>query len=143
MGSAHLHNISIHTKKVLTSYIEQFFENTRVQKKLREESRKKRMIIITRQIKLRPTSRYCQMEFNKLNNFCSTCLNLLFTSGNLLISTYIDTKANIKASHKVQTKQVPEKNYGNRLVSKPYRPSRRAIRAADLFLDIIRQNLIN
>ena len=42
IGSAPLHIMPIHTKKVSTSFIEYFNENTRGKKKLREKSRKKK-----------------------------------------------------------------------------------------------------
>ena len=43
----------------------------------------------------------------------------------------------------VLTKDLPMKSYGNRLISTQNRLSRRAINAAGLFLDIVRQTLIN
>ena len=97
------------------------------------------------------------MELNQLNNIWSTCLNLLFTRGNLLILTYIYNKTTTHASHKVEgpiswyfsiehdktnnccstcpKKLVTSKKlrYGNRPISKYNRPSRGAIRPAGLF----------
>ena len=42
MGSAHLHNMPIHTKNVSTSYIDQFYENTRGKKKVERRKQKKK-----------------------------------------------------------------------------------------------------
>ena len=92
--------------------------------------------------------------------------NLLFTIGNLLKSTNIDTKTTTQASHKVQgpiswyfsiehdkiinccstcpnkivtSKQVTEIDLYPNIIDPPGKPSR----PGGLFLDIVRQNLIN